>query len=92
MTFSALDGDYGASGDSRATMRLLFEMAGAPAFDGSEQEAGASNRNNDGPRRGYWRTYTPEGGGPFGREITEPYTEWVRPHTRTARTSSGAAP
>lgn len=32
--------------------------------------------------RGHFRTYTPERGGPFGRPIEKPYTEWVSPHTR----------
>jgi hypothetical protein len=32
--------------------------------------------------RGHFRTYTPERGGPFGRKIEAPYTEWVSPHLR----------
>lgn len=37
--------------------------------------------------RGHFRTYTPERGGPFGREIEESYTEWVSQHTRGSKES-----
>lgn len=92
-------GDHTALGDARATMRLVFEMARGPAVAASDrpegdEEAAETTRDSEGPRRGYLRTYTPEGGGPFGREITEPYTEWVpaRParakHAATAEARS----
>lgn len=92
-------GDHTALGDARATMRLLFEMARGPAVGPTaapaetpaplgEADGEARTRSTDGPRRGYLRTYTPEGGGPFGRPITEPYTEWVP--ARPARADGGA--
>ena len=89
MTFSALDGDHMALASPRATMRLIFEMA-----RGRGGQDVAAHRASTAPHEacGYFRTYTPEGGGPFGRKITEPYTEWVRSHARGARTSGGAAP
>ena len=37
--------------------------------------------------RGYVRTYTPEGGGPFGRQITEPVSQFVSPHTRGGKSA-----
>ncbi len=88
-------GDHTALGDARATMRLLFEMAQGSAVASTEtdnRDDGADGdvrtRSSDGPRRGYQRTYTPKGGGPFGRPITEPYTEWVP--ARPARVKDGA--
>ena len=69
-------GDHTALGDARATMRLVFRMAEEP--DAPRSKASPAPHEAE----GYWRTYTPEGGGPFGRKIAEPYTEWVRPHTR----------
>ncbi len=85
-------GDHTALGDATATMRLVFEMARGPAVASDlregEEEAAQKTRDTDGPRRGYVRTYTPEGGGPFGREITEPYTEWVP--ARPARAKDAA--
>lgn len=32
--------------------------------------------------RGHWRIYTPERGGPFGKDITEPVLQYVSPHAR----------
>lgn len=32
--------------------------------------------------RGHWRMYTPDRGGPFGEEITEPVLQYVSPHPR----------
>ena len=90
MTFSALDGDHGTRERvGYPTMRLIFEIA-----RGRGEQDVAAQRASPAPHKacGYFRTYTPEGGGPFGRKITEPYTEWVRSHARGARTSGGAAP
>lgn len=80
-------GDHTAAGDAHATMRLLFEMAaGNPALSPAPDGASHASQDRIGPTAhecdGYLRIYTPEGGGPFGRKITEPYTEWVRPHAR----------
>ena len=37
--------------------------------------------------RGYVRTYTPEGGGPFGRQIKEPVSQFISPHTRGSKSA-----
>jgi DNA polymerase-3 subunit epsilon len=81
-------GDHTALGDARATMRLIFRMA-----EGAGEQQVAREKASPAPHeaRGYWRTYTPEGGGPFGRPITQPYTEWVRPHKRGGARAAQAA-
>jgi len=88
MTFSALDGDHGSRRREGHHAPHLRDSS-RPRRAG---RCGAESLPTLHEACGYFRTYTPEGGGPFGRKITEPYTEWVRSHARGARTSGGAAP